>query len=323
MRFSHIYIEERALDYPLTGKILSCFEGAEIVKISHYKDIFNRKHQNFSAQEESRKLILAVNDSVRFFKTAPVCQDFDLDRSYYTENAMNCVFDCEYCFLKGMYPGANIVIFVNTEDYDRDVDELLKSGPVHINTSYETDLLALNSFTGLADHWEELALKKRGLTVELRTKSALSRFTVSPDIIYAFSLSPSEVIGRFEHKTASLERRLDSVRSALEAGATVRLCLDPMIYIPDHKKAYGDLLDRLTDTVDLSKVRDISIGTFRISKDYLKQLRKNSPGSSAVLFPFENEDGYCVYPGELREEMTSYVKERLMDHIDGGKIYVF
>lgn len=29
---------------------------------------------------------------------------------------MNCIFDCEYCYLKGMYPSGNLVVFVNLED---------------------------------------------------------------------------------------------------------------------------------------------------------------------------------------------------------------
>ena len=29
----------------------------------------------------------------------------------------NCLFDCRYCFLQGMYNSSNFVIFVNYEDF--------------------------------------------------------------------------------------------------------------------------------------------------------------------------------------------------------------
>jgi len=38
---------------------------------------------------------------------------------------LNCVYDCEYCYLQGMYPSANIVVFVNFEDFTNAADEKL------------------------------------------------------------------------------------------------------------------------------------------------------------------------------------------------------
>jgi len=322
MAFSHIYVEKRALGYPLTQKILSTFPGSKVIEIRHYKDVFNRKHQDFKVQAASRKLVLAVNDGQRIFETAPVCQDFDAERTFYSENAMNCIFDCEYCFLKGMYPGANLVVFVNLRDFEKDVDELLREGPVHINTSYETDIPAINGFTGLSDFWTDLAAKREDLTIELRTKSAPSSFAVSERIIYAFSLSPEEITERFEHGTAPLKVRLEAIKRAMQQGAAVRLCFDPVIYVSDYRECYGRFMDQVISAIDLSKVRDVSIGTFRISKDYLKQLRRNSEGS-CVLYPFENREGYCVYPDEVREKMISLVKDSLLEVMDGGKIYEY
>lgn len=38
---------------------------------------------------------------------------------------MNCIFDCEYCYLKGMYPSGNLVVFVNLEDIFAELESLL------------------------------------------------------------------------------------------------------------------------------------------------------------------------------------------------------
>lgn len=38
----------------------------------------------------------------------------------------NCIYDCRYCFLQGMYSSANYVIFVNFEDFDKEIEEVIQ-----------------------------------------------------------------------------------------------------------------------------------------------------------------------------------------------------
>ena len=52
MRFTHIYVEERALGYPLTEEILAKLPDSHVIKIRHYKDVFDRKRQNAPLQKE-------------------------------------------------------------------------------------------------------------------------------------------------------------------------------------------------------------------------------------------------------------------------------
>ena len=48
-------------------------------------------------------------------------------------------------------------------------------------------------------------------------------------------------------------------------------------------------------------------GTFRISQDYLKKMRKNEPDSAVVQFPYQNDGGVYHYPTALMEEMEQYL----------------
>ena len=45
---------------------------------------------------------------------------------------MNCVFNCEYCYLKGMYPTGNLVLFLNLEDIFEEVRELCRTQQVYL-----------------------------------------------------------------------------------------------------------------------------------------------------------------------------------------------
>src|SRR5210317_2182221 len=116
-KFSHIYIENGARDYPMTQHILSLYGNAVQVDINHYKAVFNRPRQVPGMQRQSRKLVLAVRKDGYLYEGSGNCQNFNYDNFYYNTPILNCPFGCEYCYLQGMYNSANIVIFVNTRDF--------------------------------------------------------------------------------------------------------------------------------------------------------------------------------------------------------------
>ena len=115
------------------------------------------------------------------------------------------------------------------------------------------------------------------LTIEIRTKSANTEvwntLKKSDRVIYAFTLSPEKIVTEYEHKTPSLKARLESIKMAQQKGHIVRLCFDPMIYTPDWKTHYLDMLDCVRSSVDMDELWDVSVGSFRVSQDYLKKMR--------------------------------------------------
>ena len=323
MRFTHIYVEERALDYPLAQSILEKLPDANVIKIRHYKDLFDRKRQNAVLQREHRSLIVAVREGNRVFEGAPVCQSFGNKNFYYASSMMNCPFDCEYCYLKGMYPSSNMVVFVNLEDYRADVEAKLAEGPMYVCASYDTDLIAMNSLTGHVDFWKDLARAHPDLLVELRTKAAVDITDNISNVIYAFTLSPEEVVSRYERSTAPVSARIKAAAKALENGAAVRLCFDPMIKIPDYEAAYKRLIDETVSAIDPEKLTDVSVGTFRISSDYLNRMRKAYPDSEVAWYPYSIVDGVAQYEPETDRAMQEYVCALLENHIRREKIFTW
>ena len=75
----------------------------------------------------------------------------------------------------------------------------------------------------------------------------------------------------------------------------MRLCFDPMIYCPDWEKEYHEMLELVTKEVPMDQIFDVSVGSFRVSQDYLKKMRKNEPYSAVVQFPFQNDGGVYHY----------------------------
>ena len=323
MRFTHIYVEERAGNYPLTGEILGKLPGAKIIYINHYKDVFDRKRQNAVLQKDHQSLIIAVREGNRIFRGAPVCQSFGQKNFYYASSMMNCPFDCEYCYLKGMYPSSNMVVFVNLEDYEKDVEEKLKEGPMYVCASYDTDLIAMNGLTGHADFWKKMALKHSDLLVELRTKAAPEIKDKISNVIYAFTMSPEEVVSGYERNTAPVKVRINAASAAVRNGAKVRLCFDPVIKIPGWQDAYKRLVEETADLIDYSKLTDVSVGTFRISSDYLNKMRKAYPGSETAWYPYVIKDGVAQYEPDCDRQMQDHVCSLLEKHIGKEKIFTW
>ena len=324
-------MEKAVRDHPRTKRILQRFPNAKIILTDHYKDVFCRKGQNFILQQQSQNLILGTKQGNLIYKGAPVCQSFGNENFYYASCIMNCVYDCEYCYLKGMYPSGNIVVFVNLEDIFDEVRTRLQEHAIYLCISYDTDMLAMEQITGYTKEWISFAQTQTNLSnplkIEIRTKSADLRFwqkhSPVPGIIYAVTLSPQAVIDACEHKTPPLCQRLASAREAVQRGFPVRLCFDPMLYCRNWEQQYGEMLRQVFDEIDMDKIEDVSVGTFRVSQDYLKKMRKNQPGSAVVQFPYQNDKGVYHYSKELTTQMEGFLVDNLKDKISEDKIFLW
>ena len=304
------------------------------ILIDHYKDIFNRSHQDFAAQKKAPSLILARKTGTLIYKGAPVCQSFGQEHFYYTSCMMNCIYHCDYCYLQGMYPSGHVVVFTNLEDYFTELEVLLKEHPVYLCISYDTDLLALEQTFSFVSRWLSFAANQPDLTLEIRTKSGnpaifetlAARYQTNRElqkqIIFAGTLSPENLCQTTEHGAASLALRLKALTAAKQAGFSVRLCFDPMIFHGGWKETYSTLVDYVFSQISAKDLYDASIGVFRISTEYLKNMRKKRPDSAIVQYPYLTEKGVSHY-GTLSEEMVQYLRERLMHYLPEEKIFVW
>jgi spore photoproduct len=331
--FSHIYIEEALLRDRESLRVLERFPKAVCIPIRHYKDVFNRKKQNRSLQEKSRKLILARKEGQRIYKGAPVCQDFSEAHFYYSSLLMNCPFHCAYCYLQGMYPSANLVLFLNLNDYFTDCRALLsEKGSLYLCISYDTDLIAMEEVYPYVERFLSFLEEEKKLLIEVRTKAGgegffrrIETLSVPEDVkrrmIFAFTLSPPEIVEEAEQGSAGLMGRIVAVKRAIEEGFRVRLCFDPMIYHADWKNIYRRFLTLVFREIPSEKVYDISVGSFRISESYLKAMERACPDSPHTFFPYENTNGFYHYPKALLEEMEGFLLSRIEEQFPKERIF--
>ncbi len=327
--FSTVYAE-RDVWTPKWQEKLS----ASPVLIDHYKDMFNRSHQDFSAQKKAPSLILSKKTGTLIYKGAPVCQSFGNEHFYYTSCMMNCIYHCDYCYLQGMYPSGHVVVFVNLEDYFEELKALLAKHPVYLCVSYDTDLLALEQTFSFVSRWLSFAAEHPALTLEIRTKSGnpavfkqlaalyKEKKHLQKQIIFAWTVSPEHLCKTTEHGAASLPLRIKALQAAHDAGFSVRLCFDPMIFHGGWKYSYSTLVDTIFSAISADILYDTSIGVFRVSAEYLKNMRKKRPDSAIVQYPYITEEGVSHY-GALSGEMVQYLQNLLLKHLPADKIFLW
>ncbi|MDR1558829.1 MAG: radical SAM protein [Clostridiales bacterium] len=297
--FSHIYAEEEVWGYPAAQRIRAAFPDSVYIPVRHYKDVFCGNRQDFNLQKRSPKLILAVKRGAQYYSGSGMCDRFGHDRFFYTSDIMNCLYDCEYCYLRGIYPSANVVIFVNQEDCLAEAEKIL---PAYICVSYDTDLLAFEHLTGFARGWIGFCGKHPDAEIEIRTKSAafnrIQDLTPLSNVTLAWTLSPREAAARFEKGAPSLAARLANIRAALDRGWRVRLCVDPIIKFKGWREAYREAALIIKREIDLERLSSVSIGAFRAPPDCYGRMRKLSPDSEVLSYPMEKRGGGMRYPDE-------------------------
>ncbi|CCJ33019.1 MULTISPECIES: SPL family radical SAM protein [Caloramator] len=321
--FSHIYVERDVFEYEKTTDILRKVVNGQVIVIDNYKDVFNRPKQDFLLQKKSQKLILAKKRDEFLYKGSELCENFGYKHFFYTSNILNCIYDCEYCYLRGLYNSSNIVIFVNIEDFFRAIDEETKDKKIYVALSYDSDILAFEGLTGFCNDYIDYAKKNKNVLFEIRTKSSnfnfIAKLDIPENVILAWTLLPDDVIKFYENKTPSLDLRLKDIKAAQSKGLRVRLSIEPIIKVRNFEKIYKDFIEKVFKELDKNLIRDINVGAFRMSKEHIKRIRKLNPYSKIFSYKFVNKEGYVSYDDE--ENLREFIISELKKYIEEEKIY--
>lgn len=179
-----------------------------------------------------------------------------------------------------MYNSANIVFFLNIEDFFNALTKEEENGGFLLFLSYDTDLLAFENIGGFIHQFYNFLSNHPKITTEIRTKSSnfnsIEDLKPLPNIILAWSILPCEIIENFENKTPQLKQRLLAVKKAQEKGWKVRLVFDPII-TTGNIEIYEKFLKEISSYIDTEKILDISCGNFRMNEKYYKNISSISP----------------------------------------------
>ena len=326
--FDFIYVEEEVADHPRVVRICARFPDAQQIVVERYGEVFNRRAQDFRLQKQRPALILANKHGRRILE-APAGYGIGSSRNFYFSHMLNCLYDCRYCFLQGMYRSAHMVVFVNYEDFQDDLHAVIKSEigsapapdttPPHFFTGYDCDSLAMESVTGFASEFLSYFAAHPHALFEFRTKSvAIDRLLATDpieNVVIAYSLTPEAVGQRFEIGAPPLASRLSAMARLQEAGWVVGLRFDPLIYYEGFRDGFRELLESVFHQLDAGLLHSVCLGPFRLPRDFYKRMRRLYPEESLLAYGLEDSDGVYSYRSDLMLELSEFCSSELMTYI--------
>ncbi len=322
-----IYIEKEIADHPRTARILRLFPAAARIECGRYGEVFNPTAQNFRLQKRRPALILAKKFGRRVLET-PRGYGIGGNRNYYFSHMLNCIYDCRYCFLQGMYRSAHYVLFVNFEDFRSSLEEISGADPdedIYFFSGYDCDSLAMEPMTGFVDFFLPWFASHPRAWLELRTKSvriqSLLKRDPIPNAVVAFSLSPATVAARFESKTPTTERRIRAIEVLQNHGWKVGLRFDPVIYHhrfrEDYRQLFSDVFSRLTPDL----IHSVSLGSFRLPIDGYQMITRLFPDEPLFAGPLEENRGRVSYQTPIQRDLMSFCSEELRRYMPEDRLF--
>ena len=322
-----IYVEEALESHPRVQRILRRFPRARRITCRRYTEVFNPKAQSFRLQKRHPALILARKRDAHLLP-APAGYGIGGERNRYFSHMLNCLYDCRYCFLQGMYRSAHHVLFVNYEDFQSAMDrELSTAGaePVWFFSGYDCDSLAFEPVSGFAAEFLPFFRSRPGAWLELRTKStqirALTARDPVPNCVVAFSFTPAEAGRALEHRVPSLDKRLQAMARLQAQGWRLGLRFDPLIYQTGFEAQYRRLYRQVFDRVDPHRLHSVSLGSFRLPRGFFRTMQRLYPEERLFAGPLVDRQALVGYRPDLEARLRGFCTEELLRYIPRSVFY--
>ncbi len=322
-----IYIENAVLDHPRSQAILQRKPRARVINIDRYGEVFNPRSQNFRLQKNNPALILAHKHQ-GFCLPAPDGYSIGGTNNYYFSHMLNCIYDCRYCFLQGMYRSAHQVLFVNYEDFIADIEQTCQQHgdePVWFFSGYDCDSLAYEPVTHFIDEHLPVFQRIANAYLEIRTKSTqirqLLQHPANQRVVVAFSFTDEPTHRHSEHQVPSIDKRLDAMNKLAAAGWRLGLRFDPVVYHQHYQQEFAELLERIFQRISAESLHSVSLGSFRLPKQNFKTMHELYPEEKIFNQAFSHHQGMIGYPEEREQEMMAFCEQTLLQYIPGSVFY--
>ena len=324
-----IYIEEDVRDHPRTQAICARNPQATIVECSRYGEVFNRRAQNFRLQKSNPSVILARKHD-GWVLPAPSGYGVGSTNNHYFSHMLNCVYDCRYCFLQGMYQSAHHVVFVNYEDFQRNIGSVAGEGgdahnPPWFFSGYDCDSLALEPLTHFAREFVDFFRELPDAWLELRTKSTQTRFLLEsaplPNVVVAYSFTPQEFSESLEIGVPSVDRRLTAMVKLAQHGWKLGLRFDPLLYDEGFRDLYARHFASVFKALPQDAIHSVSLGAFRLPCGFFRKLERLYPDEALLAGPLEDVDGMVSYEERLGQDLLEFCRAEIQKYVPPDRLF--
>lgn len=327
--FKQILVEAAARDYPMTQRVLARLPGVPVSVVPDLDLLRPAAAPAAWLQKSKTTLLLAVQKGP-FWRPCPGTREYLCCGYQVLQVALNCPFDCAYCILQGYVNLPAVTVFVNVEDLQAELRARWAEAPDRVwrlGTGEFGDSLALDELTGLHEGLIPLFARHPNTGLEIKSKwhqlEHLLPLGPNPQVIFAWSLNPPQLVREAEQATASLRARLHAARRAAGAGFRLAFHFDPLIFFPGWEEAYQRTGEDLGAAALGADVAWISLGCLRFPPPLRQIMFNRFPHSRLGAEEMVRAvDGKLRYFKDLRVEMYSRLREWLTEVLPGVRLYL-
>lgn len=327
INFDKVYYELNALNYEL-GKILQAkyqdLSWVEIESHNRIPELTSAHNRDFPKLK--RLLIIGIRKTHKYVENHKV-SDWLVP---YTSSG--CRAMCLYCYLVCNYNKCSYLrLFVNREQM---LDKLLKKSfaaePQTFEIGSNSDLVLENIITNNLNYTiERFAREGRGhltFPTKFDMVQPLLKLDHKGKTIFRMSFNPQEVIRRIELGTSQLSARIRALNDVAEAGYPVGLLIAPVILIPDWKKLYGELIEKLADELSEKVKQKGFIEIILMTYSFVHNAINTDAFPNAVkLLDRETMTGRgrgkYSYKNDVRAEAEAFLRKRLSQYLGNMPIW--
>lgn len=280
-----VIFEPIALQYPLGEQIYRYFtdKPVEILKTSLTN--FSRKLSELSEKQRySRsKTILAVTRNQQ--KKLEVCRP---SADYQFQLVSNCPGSCEYCYLQtNQSYKPYLKAFVNLDEIWETISQHIPpnpQAPVCFEAASNGDPLAIEHITGslgaTIEHFGKLDHALLRVVTKYDNISLIADKKHMGHTRFRISLNTDYIIKQFEHRTSTLEERLEAAVKLVNAKYPIGFIIAPIMMYENWHEEYSLLFHKLHSKLGNLEIPDM---TFE-----LIQHRYTEPAKQRILERFPN-----------------------------------
>lgn len=316
MNIRKLYIEQNAVDFPVTRHICSRLEMPAQI-IDHPESVYQEIARSPDPEKAGKSILLLTRNRGTFLRDCP-------GTSYYTccgyqilHIGTYCSMDCAYCILQAYFHPPVLQFFVNHAEMETSLQQHFARGEIaRIGTGEFTDSLIWESIYPLASRLVELFSRQKACVLELKTKTtavdSLLGLAHHRKTIMAWSLNTEAVIANQERGTAALGARLAAAEKCQKHGFPLAFHFDPMILYNGCYADYENVIEQLFSRIDPAGIVWISLGSFRFMPELKPIVARRFSGSKIIYNEFIRAiDGKMRYFKPLRIQLYTRVIEAI------------
>ncbi|RWZ54729.1 spore photoproduct lyase [Halobacillus fulvus] len=279
-----VYIEPRALDYPLGRELRDKFEGMgiEIRQTTSHNQVRNLPGENDFQKYRMAKstLVVGVRKTLKFDTSKPSAE-------YAIPFATGCMGHCHYCYLQTtMGSKPYIRTYVNVEEVFDAADQYMKERApeeTRFEASCTSDIVGIDHLTHTLKHAIEYFGKSEHGRLRFVTKFAHVDHLLDAEhngrTRFRFSMNADYVIKYLEPGTSRLDDRIEAAAKVAKAGYPLGFIIAPIYLYDDWKEGYRVLFEKLHDKLPDYATKDLTFELIqhRFTKPAKRVIQKNYP----------------------------------------------